>query len=147
VGVALGDLLDIMALKVRAKCKTNLFIARTLSSVGRVCFDLRRAVHSPQPRAFVFCFVVVHVDCEDAHYRAGFFYAWRHFLFRVRICVYVCVVCVVYSVRAVYISSPSLASPSLRRNEVQNQQQWRMVPLPHIYMYLFTAHQLSRLVT
>lgn len=75
--------------------KTNLFIARTLASIGRERFDLRRAVHPPEPRALVRFFVVPHVDCEDAHDRARFFYAGRHFAV-VCICRCACVgVCLV----------------------------------------------------
>ena len=87
MGVALGGSLATHApetcrkqIILRIKDETNLFIARTLSSVGRVCFNLWRAVHSPQPGAFVLCFVVPHVLGQDAHYRARFFYAWRHFV-------------------------------------------------------------------
>jgi hypothetical protein len=59
--------------------ETNLLVACGLASVGRVCFDLRRAVHPPESEALVLCFVVPHVDGHDFHDGAGFFYARCHF--------------------------------------------------------------------
>jgi hypothetical protein len=69
-----------------SQAKTNLLVACGFASVRCVCFDLRRAVHSPESEAFVLCFVVPHVNGHDFHDGAGFFYARRHFF--VVVCMY-----------------------------------------------------------